>query len=130
MDIVERMDAILKEDAGMIESKVKVNLSGLETKLSKILGVPVGLTGSIQGDMRRKYIKINSKNLVEHTGIMQAAFSEVTIENFGGGELDDPGVFWVPVNFKYILKDNRGSNGVSILTAWYDSNADEKWRFE
>lgn len=108
------------------DDKYDIDIKPLEDKISSMVGVSIKLDHEVAKTRSgEEYIKIKSPNLVDKTGVFRPALKEVYIEEFGGGLKDN--VFWISIHFVYKIKSG-GSNGMDLLTAWYDINT-KKWQF-
>lgn len=88
------------------------------------LEATLGIQGMFKIDLTGKRPEIISENLVNFSGIMRAAFSEIeaSIFNFSCTQY-----IWGTVNLSYRLHE-MGTNGAQLFTFWYHET--EGWRFK
>lgn len=114
-----------------LEFVKSVNLEELFNKIKEVLGIEVEFEVEIKTDYRNSpYINIESNNLVNQSGIFAKVFSDVRVQTFNTSIAKDEKTneyyYWLTVSLRHQLKEG-GSNGVKLLTAWYQNN---EWKFE
>jgi len=114
-------------DAGKLTPEF--NSRGLESEIKKRAGIDPKLDFEIKPGRRGPYVAINSKNLVDSSGVFKEVFTDVRISNFGGsiGEKDGKIIAWIPVHIDWKHKGG-GTNGAEWFTAWFDFGT-KKWTF-
>lgn len=98
---------------------LEIDLTSLETALSVKFGLPIKLEKHVQTNKSGKTqrLRVESQNLLEHTGIMTTIFSEVRITEFVS-EINDNSIFMtLNLSYKFIA---GGSNGHQIGHYFYD----------
>lgn len=94
----------------------------LEQRITKLLGVPITFTVSIND---RGKLNITSEDIVNHAGVMRANFKTLHVDNFGSFLEDKELTF--PVHFSYTHKEG-GSNGSCICWVKYRFKS-KQWVF-
>jgi len=118
-------------DQPSVESdKLEVpDLGPLEQELTKHLGIRPKLTGEIvTGHRGKQRLSIDSDEMASHAGVLKKSFKTLKVRTFNSDYNDKEKTFWMTINWGFQLASG-GSNGFSILTAWYDTKT-KKWTFE
>lgn len=107
----------------VVLDKCLENLGPFEKEISKTIGAPV--TFKEKGVKNGAYLSLESNDLEKKSGVFEAVFQRVYVYCSNSGAKD--GVVWLTADFRWEHKSG-GSNGTTILTAWYDSK-DNSWKF-
>jgi hypothetical protein len=85
------------------------------------------ITANRSGEL---FVRVESGDITAQTGAFAAILKSCVICNFGGGIVNDRETgepkCWLPLSMSYTHKDG-GSNGMSLLTAWYSESGG--WTF-
>lgn len=104
----------------------------LNSKIAELLGISVEPNYSIV-ELRHGVIglEMTTDNLIEHAGVFQAAMTKVNVTSFNSSIIptnDGNWTIWVSVAINYTLLGG-GSNGATLLSAWFNSEGSGKWEF-
>lgn len=117
---------------------LEIDLSKLETEVSKIIGTEVKFVKSLesipyQGD--KKFLFLESQELVQATGVFSSVMKTVKLRTFSSSVIESDEdflvnkirdeVLYMLIGFSYKMK-SRGSNGNNLLSCWYNIDKD-KW---
>lgn len=129
---MERYVKKFKEDDELdllkqIESTV--DLSPLEAEVKRLLGKDIKFKISIDYG-RPLHLHVESQDLTAFTGILKKFYATSKVETFNSSvkkESNGDIVWWMTLDFAFSYR-NGGSNGVLLLSAWYNLNT-KKWKF-
>lgn len=105
----------LKDNITEQKEYLENNLEQLNTVVSAILGYKTQLKIKEEKDYRNKtYFKVvDDRNLKEKCGVMEKAFSKITVENFGMWWMDNGVCMDLQFSYEHI---GGGSNGAKFCT--------------
>jgi len=130
LEASERPDAVteLREsgDRAVDQAMIgEIDWAPLEAELHRVLKCAVKLVPSAVAKFGKGYLHVGSEDLIKQAGCFRGVFKSVEVD--GAGEYNaEKGMLWLPLSLDW--KSERGSNGVSILTAWYEFDK-KKWIF-
>jgi len=129
-DIVEtrresKMEWLNIKAGGLNQKTIdSVDITDLETKVMGIVGTEVKFKKSLSN---KGNLELESQDLVNKAGVMSPVFKTLKIETFNTEYSAKEDVIWITLDFRFELK-NGGSNGVHLLTAWYNFDTND-WTF-
>lgn len=106
-----------------------VDLSPLEAEVKRLLGKDIKFKISMSSG-RYLHLRVESQDLTAFTGILKKFYATSKIETFNSSvkkESNGDVVWMMTLDFAFSYR-NGGSNGVSLLSAWYNLNT-KKWKF-
>ena len=108
----------------------KINLIGLENKVQKLTGQYVKLRKELKlGRNAKFFVNLVSDELINSVGILASSLESVRIEGHGDlMDIEGYPTFIVRLQFRYKHKSG-GSNGLELLTAWYNFEETNAWQF-
>ena len=129
---MERYKKKFKEDDKLdllkqIESTI--DLSPLEAEVKRLIGKDVKFNILIKYG-RLLHLHIESQDLTAFTGIFKRVYATCKVETVNSSvekESNGDVVWWMTLDISYSYH-NGGSNGIGILSAWYNLNT-KKWKF-
>lgn len=108
-----------------------IDLKPLEKEVASCLEISnISLKAAIKTARGEDYIVVESSDLIDKAGVFKGVFSKVSVytPNASVGMDDGKKVWWSLVSLRW-ESHRGGSNGGTILTAWYNFD-DKKWNFE
>ena len=110
----------MKEQPTQLEVD-SIDWEKLEKGITEILGMKEQIKFTKSFD-KKGYFDIQSQNIVSHAGVFKAVFSEVVVNNFGGGIVlnkENKKVLWLGMHLSWEHTDG-GSNGTKIMNVWWN----------
>ena len=107
----------------------QINLAGLENKVQELTGQSIKLRKVSIIKNNKLFVEILSDELVDSVGILGSTLESVRIEGYGElTDIEGYPTLIVRLQFRYQHKSG-GSNGLELLTAWYNFEETDAWQF-
>ena len=103
----------------------KVDWQTLLGEIKRVIGVDVVIFNCYATKDGR--LVWDTEDLIKHAGIMQAVFTSLKVNNFGGEYDKDRNDLWIPLDFSWEHHDG-GTNGGALFHATWSFRTKE-WTF-
>lgn len=119
---------VIKENkADISEIVANVDFTELNKQVEKITGLK-GVKFEVSSISKNKYVNvIDTKNYAKEAGCLSSIYDTLTLQTFNTEVSLDKDMWFMTINWHYEYL-NGGSNGTTLLTAWYKISTKE-WVF-